>query len=80
MQAADLVGRIAPVMKECGEDGLLGHLGVVLYECLGKKGAPRVWWAAVSRATRARTEDADPPPATAQARSTPTCSAPSWAA
>lgn len=37
MQAADLLGRIAGVMRVCGEDALLGHLGVVLYECLGEE-------------------------------------------
>ena len=37
MQAADLIGRIAVVMKACGEDGLMGHLGVVLYEYLGEE-------------------------------------------
>jgi splicing factor 3B subunit 1 len=37
MQAADLVGRIAVVMKACGEDNLMGHLGVVLYEYLGEE-------------------------------------------
>eukprot|EP00298_Acanthocystis_sp_HF-20_P015867 c21297_g1_i2.p1 GENE.c21297_g1_i2~~c21297_g1_i2.p1 ORF type:complete len:1135 (-),score=567.99 c21297_g1_i2:134-3538(-) len=37
MQAADLIGRIAGVMKKCGEDALLGHLGVVLYEYLGEE-------------------------------------------
>jgi splicing factor 3B subunit 1 len=37
MQAADLIGRIAPVMKACGEDQLMGHLGVVLYEYLGEE-------------------------------------------
>lgn len=26
-QAADLIARIAPVMKACDEEGLLGHLG-----------------------------------------------------
>ncbi|KAF1744102.1 hypothetical protein MXB_235 [Myxobolus squamalis] len=36
-QAADLISRVAPVMKVCGEDKLLGHLGVVLYECLGEE-------------------------------------------
>jgi splicing factor 3B subunit 1 len=30
MQAADLIARIAVVMKTCGEDQLMGHLGVVL--------------------------------------------------
>ena len=37
MQAADLIGRIASVMKACGEDQLMGHLGVVLYEYLGEE-------------------------------------------
>ena len=36
-QAADLVSRIAPVMHTCGEEKLLGHLGVVLYEYLGEE-------------------------------------------
>lgn len=37
MQAADLIGRIAVVLKACGEDTLMGHLGVVLYEYLGEE-------------------------------------------
>ena len=37
MQAADLISRIAAVMKACGEDQLMGHLGVVLYEYLGEE-------------------------------------------
>jgi splicing factor 3B subunit 1 len=37
MQSADLIGRIAIVMKACGEDQLMGHLGVVLYEYLGEE-------------------------------------------
>lgn len=37
MQAADLVGRIAVVMKACNEEQLMGHLGVVLYEYLGEE-------------------------------------------
>ena len=37
MQAADLVSRIAVVMKTCGEEQKLGHLGIVLYECLGEE-------------------------------------------
>jgi len=37
MQAADLIGRIAVVMKACGEEQLMGHLGVVLYEYLGEE-------------------------------------------
>ncbi len=37
MQAADLIGRISVVMKACGEDQLMGHLGVVLYEYLGEE-------------------------------------------
>eukprot|EP00210_Caulerpa_lentillifera_P006710 g6412.t1 len=36
-QAADLIARIAITMKECKEDQLLGHLGVVLYEYLGEE-------------------------------------------
>ncbi|TPX31461.1 hypothetical protein SmJEL517_g05224 [Synchytrium microbalum] len=36
-QAADLVSRIAVVMKQCGEEKLMGHLGVVLYEYLGEE-------------------------------------------
>uniref|UniRef100_A0A7S0WT61 TOG domain-containing protein n=1 Tax=Chlamydomonas leiostraca TaxID=1034604 RepID=A0A7S0WT61_9CHLO len=36
-QAADLIARIAPVMKACEEEQLLGHLGVVLYEYLGEE-------------------------------------------
>jgi len=35
-QAADLIARIAVVMKTCGEEQLLCHLGVVLYEYLGE--------------------------------------------
>ena len=35
-QAADLISRIAMVMKQCGEDALMGKLGVVLYEYLGR--------------------------------------------
>mmetsp|Transcript_7474 Transcript_7474/g.12384 ORF Transcript_7474/g.12384 Transcript_7474/m.12384 type:complete len:933 (+) Transcript_7474:2-2800(+) len=37
MQAADLISRIAVVMKTCGEDALMAHLGVVLYEYLGEE-------------------------------------------
>ncbi|KAL4858600.1 Splicing factor 3B subunit 1 [Chlorella vulgaris] len=36
-QAADLISRIAPVMKKCDEEKLLAHLGVVLYENLGEE-------------------------------------------
>ena len=36
-QAADLVSRIAMVMKQCGEDQLMGKLGTVLYEYLGEE-------------------------------------------
>lgn len=36
-QAADLISRIAIVMKQCGEDTLMGKLGVVLYEYLGEE-------------------------------------------
>ncbi len=31
-QAADLVSRIAVVMKACDEEQMLGHLGLFLYE------------------------------------------------
>jgi splicing factor 3B subunit 1 len=37
MQAADLIGKIAVVMKACNEEQLMGHLGVVLYEYLGEE-------------------------------------------
>jgi len=36
-QAADLISRIAVVMKACNEDQLMGHLGVVLFEFLGEE-------------------------------------------
>ena len=36
-QAADLIGKISAVMKRCGEEQLLNHLGVVLYEYLGEE-------------------------------------------
>jgi len=36
-QAADLISRIASVMKNCGEEGRLGNLGVMLYEYLGEE-------------------------------------------
>ena len=36
-QAADLIARIAVVMMKCGEEKLLNHLGVVLYEYLGEE-------------------------------------------
>ncbi|KAL7154348.1 hypothetical protein ABFS83_04G228200 [Erythranthe nasuta] len=36
-QAADLISRIAVVMKQCGEEQLMGHLGVLLYEYLGEE-------------------------------------------
>ncbi|KAK9449498.1 armadillo-type protein [Limtongia smithiae] len=36
-QSADLITRIAVVMKNCGEDQLMGKLGVVLYEYLGEE-------------------------------------------
>jgi splicing factor 3B subunit 1 len=37
MLAADLVARVAPAMRVCGEDALLAHLGVVLFESLGEE-------------------------------------------
>lgn len=36
-QAADLISRIAVVMKTCNEEKLMGHLGIVLYEYLGEE-------------------------------------------
>ena len=36
-QAADLISRVAVVMMKCGEEQLMGHLGVVLYEYLGEE-------------------------------------------
>ena len=36
-QAADLISRIAMVMKQCQEDALMGKLGIVLYEYLGEE-------------------------------------------
>ncbi|KAL3314758.1 Splicing factor 3B subunit 1 [Cichlidogyrus casuarinus] len=36
-QAADLISRIAGVMKVCQEEKLMGHLGVILYEYLGEE-------------------------------------------
>merc|ERR1719240_2126509 len=36
-QAADLISRIAFVMRTCNEEQLMGHLGVVLYEYLGEE-------------------------------------------
>lgn len=36
-QSADLISRIAVVMKQCGEEPLLGKLGLVLYEYLGEE-------------------------------------------
>ena len=37
MQAADLIARIAPSMKQCGEDNALKNMGKVLYEYLGEE-------------------------------------------
>ena len=36
-QAADLIQRIALIMKNCGEEGYMGRLGVILYEYLGEE-------------------------------------------
>ncbi|KAH8922408.1 small nuclear ribonucleoprotein [Atractiella rhizophila] len=36
-QAADLVSKLAVVIKQCGEDGPLAKLGVVLFEQLGEE-------------------------------------------
>jgi splicing factor 3B subunit 1 len=37
MQAADLASRIALVVMQCGEEDLLNHLGVILFEYLGEE-------------------------------------------
>lgn len=37
MQAADLISRIAIVLKLCDQEQLMGHMGVVLYEYLGEE-------------------------------------------
>ena len=36
-QAADLITRVALVMKQCGEEALMGRLGIILYENLGEE-------------------------------------------
>lgn len=36
-QAADLISRIAPIMMACKEDGLIVHMGTVLFEYLGEE-------------------------------------------
>ncbi|KAF2234478.1 ARM repeat-containing protein [Viridothelium virens] len=36
-QAADLISRIAPVLKQCNEDAILGKLSTALYEYLGEE-------------------------------------------
>jgi splicing factor 3B subunit 1 len=36
-QSAELIARIAPVMKICGEENMMGKLGVVLNEYLGEE-------------------------------------------
>merc|ERR1712072_1649941 len=36
-QAADLIARVAIVMKACNEEQMLGHLGLFLYEYLGEE-------------------------------------------
>jgi len=36
-QAADLMTRLAVVVKQCGEDRLLSKLGLVLFEQLGEE-------------------------------------------
>ena len=35
--AAELIRKVAHVVKACGDDALLAHLGVCLYECLGEE-------------------------------------------
>jgi len=36
-QASDLISRIAVVLKSCGEEQMMGHMGVVLFEYLGEE-------------------------------------------
>lgn len=36
-QAADLISRVAPVLKACEEDELISHMGTVLFEYLGEE-------------------------------------------
>lgn len=36
-QASDLITKTAPVMKICGEEQLMSHMGIVLYEYLGEE-------------------------------------------
>eukprot|EP00392_Amoebophrya_sp_AT5.2_P001113 g1115.t1 len=36
-QASDLIARIAGVMKQCGEEQMLGHFGIFLYQYLGEE-------------------------------------------
>ena len=53
-QAADLVARVAATMKVCDEEQLMGHLGVVLYEYLGRGvpgGAGQRSWARSRRSS-----------------------------
>jgi splicing factor 3B subunit 1 len=35
--AANLTAKLAPTLKLCGEEVLMGRLGVMLYECLGEE-------------------------------------------
>ncbi len=39
-QAADLISRIAVVMRKCEEEKLMGHLGIVLYITLQSFSCP----------------------------------------
>ncbi len=41
-QAADLIGRIAIVIKKCDDELMLGHLGVVLYVVVAAPAPPRL--------------------------------------
>jgi len=36
-QTADLIARIAPLLKTCNEEKLMGHVATVLYEYLGEE-------------------------------------------
>jgi len=35
-QASDLISRVAVILKSCGEEQMMGHMGVVLFEYLGE--------------------------------------------
>ena len=37
-----MISRISLVLKQCGEDALMGKLGIVLYEYLGEARTPKL--------------------------------------